>query len=100
MTENFKASGVYTKQAHVKIPEGMFEEEHGRQGFFAAERRNARSLRAQSRKTTTSNLIAKRLNILFLGGTGFTGPSRIAVGLIARVQFATSKFESRRLFES
>ncbi|MGE3609020.1 MAG: homogentisate 1,2-dioxygenase [Bacteriovoracaceae bacterium] len=32
--ENFKASGVYTKQAHVKIPEGLFEEEHGRKGFF------------------------------------------------------------------
>lgn len=34
MTENFKASGVYTKQAHVKIPEGLYEEEHGRKGFF------------------------------------------------------------------
>lgn len=32
--ESFKASGVYTKQAHVRIPEGTFEEEHGRQGFF------------------------------------------------------------------
>lgn len=32
--ENFKASGLYTKQAHVKIPEGHFEEEHGRKGFF------------------------------------------------------------------
>ena len=32
--ENFHASGVYTKQAHVKIPEGMYEEEHGRKGFF------------------------------------------------------------------
>ncbi len=32
--ENFKASGVYTKQAHVKIPEGHYEEEHGRKGFF------------------------------------------------------------------
>lgn len=32
--ENFKASGVFTKQAHVKIPEGLFEEEHGRKGFF------------------------------------------------------------------
>lgn len=31
---NFKASGIYTKQAHVKIPEGTFEEEHGREGFF------------------------------------------------------------------
>lgn len=34
MNENFKASGVYTKQAHVKIPEGLYEEEHGRKGFF------------------------------------------------------------------
>jgi homogentisate 1,2-dioxygenase len=34
MAENFHASGVYTKQAHVKIPEGTFEEEHGRKGFF------------------------------------------------------------------
>jgi len=32
--ENFKASGTYTKQAHVKIPEGRYEEEHGRKGFF------------------------------------------------------------------
>lgn len=32
--ENFLSSGVYTKQAHVKIPEGLFEEEHGRKGFF------------------------------------------------------------------
>lgn len=32
--ENFKSSGTYTKQAHVKIPEGKFEEEHGRKGFF------------------------------------------------------------------
>lgn len=32
--ENFKESGVTTKQAHVKIPEGLFEEEHGRKGFF------------------------------------------------------------------
>lgn len=32
--ENFKSSGIYTKQAHVKIPEGHFEEEHGRNGFF------------------------------------------------------------------
>lgn len=32
--ENFKASGIHTKQAHVKIPEGHFEEEHGRNGFF------------------------------------------------------------------
>ncbi|HXH29978.1 MAG TPA: homogentisate 1,2-dioxygenase [Bacteriovoracaceae bacterium] len=34
MAENFTASGVYTKQAHVKIPEGTYEEEHGRKGFF------------------------------------------------------------------
>jgi homogentisate 1,2-dioxygenase len=32
--ESFKASGIYTKQAHVKIPEGLYEEEHGRKGFF------------------------------------------------------------------
>ncbi len=32
--ESYKASGVYTKQAHVKIPDGHFEEEHGRKGFF------------------------------------------------------------------
>lgn len=32
--ESFKASGIHTKQAHVKIPEGHFEEEHGRNGFF------------------------------------------------------------------
>jgi homogentisate 1,2-dioxygenase len=32
--ENFKASGLYTKQAHVRVPEGHFEEEHGRKGFF------------------------------------------------------------------
>lgn len=32
--ESFKASGTYTKQAHVKIPDGMYEEEHGRKGFF------------------------------------------------------------------
>lgn len=32
--ENFKASGTYTKQAHVDIPEGLYEEEHGREGFF------------------------------------------------------------------
>lgn len=34
MMESFKASGNYTKQAHVKIPEGLYEEEHGRKGFF------------------------------------------------------------------
>ncbi len=27
-------SGRYAKQAHVGLPEGTFEEEHGRQGFF------------------------------------------------------------------
>jgi homogentisate 1,2-dioxygenase len=32
--ESFKASGVYTKQAHVKIPDNQYEEEHGRKGFF------------------------------------------------------------------
>lgn len=32
--ENFKSSGIFTKQAHVKIPENHFEEEHGRNGFF------------------------------------------------------------------
>lgn len=32
--ENFKSSGTFTKQAHVKIPEGLYEEEHGRKGFF------------------------------------------------------------------
>ena len=32
--ENFRASGTYTKQAHVDIPEGLYEEEHGREGFF------------------------------------------------------------------
>ncbi len=32
--ESFKSSGVFTKQAHVKIPTGTYEEEHGRKGFF------------------------------------------------------------------
>ena len=32
--ENFKESGTVTKQAHVKIPDGLYEEEHGRNGFF------------------------------------------------------------------
>ena len=32
--ESFKSSGVHTKQAHVKIPKGLYEEEHGRKGFF------------------------------------------------------------------
>jgi len=31
---SFKSSGTFSKQAHVKIPEGLFEEEHGRKGFF------------------------------------------------------------------
>lgn len=34
MIENFHASGTFTKQAHVKIPKGTFEEEHARKGFF------------------------------------------------------------------
>lgn len=34
MAENFHASGTFTKQAHVRIPEGTYEEEHGRKGFF------------------------------------------------------------------
>ena len=32
--ENFKSSGTVTKQAHVNIPNGLYEEEHGRKGFF------------------------------------------------------------------
>ncbi len=32
--ENFTKSGSHTKQAHVRIPEGLYEEEHGRKGFF------------------------------------------------------------------
>jgi homogentisate 1,2-dioxygenase len=32
--ESFKSSGIHTKQAHVDIPEGHYEEEHGRKGFF------------------------------------------------------------------
>ena len=32
--ESFKSSGTFTKQAHVNIPEGLFEEEHAREGFF------------------------------------------------------------------
>ena len=32
--ESFRQSGLHTKQAHVKIPEGLYEEEHGRKGFF------------------------------------------------------------------
>jgi homogentisate 1,2-dioxygenase len=32
--DNFKNSGIHTKQAHVDIPSGHFEEEHGRKGFF------------------------------------------------------------------
>lgn len=29
-----QSKGIVSKQAHVKIPEGTYEEEHGRQGFF------------------------------------------------------------------
>ncbi len=32
--ESFKSSGQVTKQAHVHIPDGHYEEEHGRKGFF------------------------------------------------------------------
>lgn len=32
--ESFKESGITTKQAHVKIPDGLYEEEHARKGFF------------------------------------------------------------------
>jgi homogentisate 1,2-dioxygenase len=32
--ESFKSSGEFTKQAHVKIPKGLYESEHGRKGFF------------------------------------------------------------------
>ena len=32
--KNVKTSGLYSKQAHVKIPKGLYEEEHGRKGFF------------------------------------------------------------------
>jgi len=32
--ESFQSSGIVTKQAHVKIPQGLFEEEFARQGFF------------------------------------------------------------------
>ena len=32
--DSFKSSGTVTKQAHVKVPEGLYEEEHGRKGFF------------------------------------------------------------------
>lgn len=28
-----KTSGIFPKQAHVDVPEGTFEDEHGRQGF-------------------------------------------------------------------
>lgn len=31
---SFHSSGTFSKQAHVKIPEGLYEEEHGRKGFF------------------------------------------------------------------
>ena len=32
--ENFKSSGTFSPQAHVNIPKGTYEEEHGRKGFF------------------------------------------------------------------
>lgn len=32
--ETYKQSGKITKQAHVDIPQGLYEEEHGRQGFM------------------------------------------------------------------
>jgi homogentisate 1,2-dioxygenase len=32
--EHFRSSGQFSAQAHVKIPEGLYEEEHGRKGFF------------------------------------------------------------------
>ena len=32
--ESFKSSGTHTKQAHVNTPDGTYEEEHGRDGFF------------------------------------------------------------------
>ena len=32
--ENFKSSGTFSKQAHVDIPVGLYEEEHGRDGFL------------------------------------------------------------------
>ncbi|MGH7964698.1 MAG: homogentisate 1,2-dioxygenase, partial [Candidatus Binatia bacterium] len=31
---NHYAKGKVPKQAHVAIPEGLYEEEHGRQGFY------------------------------------------------------------------
>ncbi len=51
--ENFLASGVYTKQAHVKIPEGLFEEEHGRKGFFG----RVSHLYHQHKPTDWSNIV-------------------------------------------
>ena len=32
--KNTKTSGTYARQAHVKIPQGLYEEEHGRKGFY------------------------------------------------------------------
>lgn len=32
--EKYIETGIYSKQAHVNIPEGLYEEEHGRRGFF------------------------------------------------------------------
>src|SRR5690554_2622021 len=31
-----KCEGLYNEQAHVKIPSGLYEREHGRDGFFGA----------------------------------------------------------------
>jgi len=31
-----KTEGVYTRQAHCDIPDGLYEREHGREGFFGA----------------------------------------------------------------
>jgi len=31
-----KCEGVYSKQAHCDIPKGLYEREHGRDGFFGA----------------------------------------------------------------
>lgn len=34
MKGHLKSSGTFSKQAHVDIPKGLYEEEHGRDGFF------------------------------------------------------------------
>ncbi|MGV3655349.1 MAG: hypothetical protein ACO1N5_14160, partial [Noviherbaspirillum sp.] len=31
-----KTEGIHTKQAHCDIPAGLYEREHGRDGFFGA----------------------------------------------------------------